>query len=46
MASTIQGRFLTKINQSNTVQSTNDFNDIYNNKTNLDFNQNYYKSLY
>ena len=33
MASTIQGRFSTKIGRSNTVQSTNNFNDIYNNKT-------------
>ena len=32
MASTIQGRFSTKIGRSNTVQSTNNFNDIYNNR--------------
>ena len=38
MASTIQGRFSTKIGRSNTVQSTNNFNDIYNNTSNLDFN--------
>ena len=38
MASTIQGRFSTKIGRSNTVQSTNNFNDIYNNTSNVDFN--------